>query len=507
MAEPIKYHIGKDEQDMDYTKKHIADQSRNKVALTGTIIMNVIIAVAYVVEVLKGVRGLGSYLIVLSLCVLSPVISVMVYMKKKDAFAIRYIISISFSLLYSYIMLTTSTGMAFCYVIVLFLALTVYTDMKLSVSLGVYALLINIVRLIIMFSQGTLTGTEITDAEIIIACLILSVVYATLALSKIMQIDEANVSKATEEKEQTQKLLEKIMEVTAAMTEEINQVTIKTDSLNESIAATQSAMEGLAHGADSAMQAIVVQQEHTGSIDEHVRQVSQGTDTVYDSAVNSEENLGKGQEIMTKLLHHVENAEQVNNMVASEMVELGKKSKQMGSILEIINGVASQTELLALNASIEAARAGEAGKGFAVVASEITSLAGQTENATGDITQLINDITDSLDRVNKSVDELLQSNHKQGELVEESARSFDVINGNTADIMTQAAQLKKSVESVEAANKLVVDNIVNVSSVTEEMTAGANETLESCRQNLETIKEVSNIINQLNQNAEELKQK
>ncbi len=490
---------------MDYTNKSIADQSRNKIAMISTSIMDVVIAVAYFVEVLKGVRTIGSYMIVFTLCFLPIIISVVTYIKKKDSKIIRYIIAVFFGLLYAYVMYGTSTNMAFCYVIVVFLALTVYMDKKLSIGLGVLAAIVNISRFSILGVQGKLTATDITEMEIIIACLLLSLVFLLLSLGKINQINEANVQKAKEEKEQTRLLLDKIMSVANAMAESIEQATQETVALHDSIETTKDAMDNLSSGAGAAAQAVNTQQEHTNKIDVQIHEVGEGTGAVYNSALNSKENLEKGQRIMSTLLGHVENAEKTNKLVAMEMTQLHKKSEQMGSIVELINDVASQTELLALNASIEAARAGEAGKGFAVVASEITNLAGQTEEATGNIVELITDIRQSLERVRVSVEELLESNHTQGSLVEENARSFDAISDNTADIMDQVKHLQRLVHSVETANRLVVDNISNVSAATQEITAEADSTLDSCEMNLKSIENVRSIMEKLNQNAEDLR--
>ena len=490
---------------MDYTNKSIADQSRNKVALVGTTIMNAVIAVAYFIEVIKGARGIGSYFIILALCVAPVIVAYVKYLKKKDSFSIRYILSIGFAFLYCYVMYGTSTNTTFCYVIVIFVVFTVYMDKKISIILSGTAAVINILRLGMVAIRGEITPIYITEMEIVLACLVLSTIFAVMALNKIAQINDANINKATEEKEQTDKLLEKIMVVTESMTENVEQASKETNTLCDSIEATKIAMANLSSGANTAAQAVMTQQERTAEIDEYVQQVGKGTKAVYSSAVNSQENLKKGQEIMSNLLGHVENAEKVNQLVATEMTELHNKSEQMGSIVELINDVASQTELLALNASIEAARAGEAGKGFAVVASEITSLAGQTEDATGKIVNLISDIRESLERVNRSVKDMLESNHTQGNLVEQNAKSFDAIHHNTEEILEEIKQLQKAVSLVEEANKTVVDNISHVSAVTEEITAEANTTLDSCEANLRSVETVGSIMKQLNHNAEALK--
>lgn len=490
---------------MDFTNKSVAEQSRNKVAVIGSSIMNVILAIAYVIEVFKGGRTIGSYLIVLLLCMLPMISTCLAYLKKKDTITIRYIVSIGFALLYSYIMFTSSTNITFCYVIVIFVILMVFMNRKILIALGVFSLIVNVARFALNLANGAVSADDVTEFEIVLACLALSVVFAIMALNKINQINEANVIRAREEKEQTANLLEKIMTITGAMTDKIKLVTNEADFLRDSIEATRNAMENLSGGASTAVEAVTTQQKHTGAIDDHVQEVGRGTKAVYDSAINSQDNLKNGQAIMTTLLKHVDDSQKLNSLVADEMKELHEKSEQMGSIIDLINEVASQTELLALNASIEAARAGEAGKGFAVVASEITNLAGQTEDATGKITQLIVGIRESLERVNQSVEKLMESSHKQSGLVEENAQSFNAINDNTNDIINQIQQLQGVVRIVEDANKLVVDNISNITAVTQEITAEVSNTLETCEMNQKAVYKVRTLVDELNQDAEELK--
>ena len=95
-----------------------------------------------------------------------------------------------------------------------------------------------------------------------------------------------------------------------------------------------------------------------------------------------------------------------NEEIIAKVNELNKSIEQMQSIVGLIQGVASKTSLLALNASIEAARAGEAGRGFAVVASNISELASQTQTATKDINNLINTVTKEMAEVSAAISSL-----------------------------------------------------------------------------------------------------
>lgn len=187
------------------------------------------------------------------------------------------------------------------------------------------------------------------------------------------------------------------------------------------------------------------------------------------------------------------------------MDELRKYADRMEGIMALISSVASQTSLLALNASIEAARAGEAGRGFAVVASEISGLAGQTSSATGDIRPLIENMTKSLNEVVKSVDGLLESNGMQNGYVNDTAENFKRIHGSTQSIFGQMGRLKHTVDAVSDANRMIINSVENVSAVMQEVTAGANETLEGSRRNLESVADIADIMGRMNESAEKLR--
>ena len=207
---------------------------------------------------------------------------------------------------------------------------------------------------------------------------------------------------------------------------------------------------------------------------------------------------------MKDLLQQVKVSESASTLVAQEMEGLKEYADKMQDIIGLIGNVSSQTGLLALNASIEAARAGEAGRGFAVVASEISSLAAQTDNATGDINKLIENIAKSIGEVTDAMNRLLESNRLQNEYVDRTAESFERIHNSTQGVADHAVQLKQTVDVVTEANRKVVESIENVSAVTQEVTASANETLESCNMNLQTIAKVTDIMELLGEEARDL---
>ena len=174
---------------MDLSIEKNAAISKNKTAMTGIFIMNTILAAAYLLEVVKHTRTIPSYLVVLALCVVPSILSIIFYIKKNDTKSVRYILGVGFGMLYSYVMFTTSTDLAFCYVIVAFVILLVYTDVKLMLTLGIYAFLVNIALIIKKVVTGTFTAVALTNAEIMLACIVLTFVFAFMAVKKINKIN------------------------------------------------------------------------------------------------------------------------------------------------------------------------------------------------------------------------------------------------------------------------------------------------------------------------------
>jgi len=488
----------------DLSVMSVAAASKNMTAISGMLVMNLVLAIAYALEVVKKARSFGSYSVILALCVVPSVLAVVMFLKKRETLAVKYVFATGFALLYAYIMFTTSTNMAFCYVIVAYVILMVYTDTKLLLGLGGSAILTNVVLVVMKVMKGEFVGAKITEAEIVFACLLLTGFFSLLALRKINGINQANIDKAEEERKQSEGILQNTLEVATAMNENIKASVAEAESLREAIGETQRAMEELTAGATNGVSAIAVQKQNTETISENVSQVDSAVNSIVAEVQNAEENLEKGNAIMKELLHQVQVSGESGTLVAEKMEELKANADKMQSIMGLISNVANQTGLLALNASIEAARAGEAGKGFSVVATEISNLSSQTNAATGEINTLISSIVNSIGAVTEAMERLLESSRMQNQYVDDTANNFEQIHNSTQNIVEQVTQLKETVDVVTAANAQVSDGIVNVETVTQKVMDGANETLESCNTNLQSIANVTEIMDKLMENAEKL---
>lgn len=481
-----------------------AKASRNMTAIIGVSIMDIVLALAYVLEVVKGARDILSYGIIAALCILPIIFAIAVYIKSPASRVIRYIYAGGFALLYAYIMLTSASALTFCYILVIYSVLMVYEDFTLNLGLGVFGFLVNIVDIILTAVTTGLSAEQITNAEITIACIVLNCFFAVLALRKVSTIGAANARKADAQREQSEKLLQTTLAVAATITDNIEVAVGETERLNAAMNVTRESMEMLTAGTNDTVEAITDQQQSTSRINDYILEVEGATNQIVQELESTEANLTTGNEIMSELLAQVKVSQEFSEVAAREIEELKNNAGQMQSIVGMITNVANQTALLSLNASIEAARAGEAGRGFSVVAGEISNLASQTNTATTDINGLIDNITHSINEVTHAMEALLESNRFQNEYVGRTAANFEEIHSSTMGISRQAEQLRQTVDAVASANTQVIAGIDNVSAVTEEVTASASETLGSCNRNQESIEKVARIMEVLGAEAKKL---
>lgn len=208
---------------------------------------------------------------------------------------------------------------------------------------------------------------------------------------------------------------------------------------------------------------------------------------------NSEKTKDNAQDGMQKIVAYVEQMEEVNRSMRdmeSVFAAFGENTRGMTEALGSISSIASQTNLLSLNASIEAARAGEAGRGFAVVATEIRNLADDSQTAAAEIGQMIENVRKQADAMSNKLKDSMDQLEKGNQLTVEAKDSFAVICEGTDEVGNNVEDIMKRVETLTGKITEVVESM--------------NAIKEAADNNVTEINEISAIVTEESANLEEV---
>ena len=469
----------------------------NKNAVRALTILDSIISVAYLIEIFKHTRTVGYVMMVIALAMIPVVISHIDYRADNASPRTRHIVAIGFAILYTTVLFTTENILVFTYAIPMLVVITLYDDVKLIVLNGGGVAIINIIQVAVSFAKGM--------AEIQVLVLIVIVAYLVMVVNTNSVTHKMREEDLGAEHARTTQLLDEILSVSGKVTDTVAELAREMDTLKGSVDQTLNSMEEVSKGTSESADAAQTQLEQTTEISKHIKDVeaasgtiTENVDTAADAVATGQDNISR----MTKLTVQVDTA---GKDVASALSTFQQTAAEMNSITDIITNVASQTSLLALNASIEAARAGEAGRGFAVVASEISNLAGQTTEATENITSLINQVVSQVDTMVSTIEKLLKAGEEESKCAADTAVSFDQISGVVDVIKTHTADLDTLVDQLAKANEEIVNSIQTTSAITEQVTAHATETYSISEENHRIVEHINTLVDDLNEDAQSLK--
>lgn len=488
-------------------KTEMNDLARaNKMLLICYVITTVILDLAYLVEVIKNSRTLGYYAVFLLLSLVPMIIAVVMYMKNVENKAMRFVVAYCYAVLYTFVVFTTFTDVAFVYAIPMMIAITVYANTSFAIRVGTGVILVTVVQAVYQNTSAVLEHTDMATIEVKVFALLLCAIFSIIVADHFTKTSSIKLRMADEARNSSEELLDKVMNVSENMAQLIGNATDKVNFLHESMEKTMSSMEEVNSGTGDTVNAVQNQLEKTEQIQNHITNVEKASNAIKEDMAAARMELDEGNNNIDILIKQIEETNEESVRLGMEMQKLEASATQMENIINVIEGVTEQTALLALNASIEAARAGEAGKGFAVVASEISSLAGQTSTATVEITDLINNVSAELRTVMNMIQKLGESNTIQGEKAKKAVESFQGIDKVSQAVSEQSVYLERAVNDLSAANSEIVENIQTISAITEEVTAHSSETYTSSEENDRTASEVLELVNQLNSLAQTLKQ-
>ena len=262
--------------------------------------------------------------------------------------------------------------------------------------------------------------------------------------------------------------VEKIHDVVVQFRDTANDLSSSATELNTQSGSTSNSITG--------------QQKEIEQVETAMKEMSQTVQEVADSvasSANDAEEADKesktGREVVGETMHAIEALASDIEAASQVITKLQQDSDAIGSVLDVIRGIAEQTNLLALNAAIEAARAGEQGRGFAVVADEVRTLASRTQESTQEIHDMIERLQSGSKEAVLVMDKGRAQAHASVETADKARVSLAAITGAVGTIKDVSKQIAEASDEQRTMTTDINGNIVNISVAVRKTSEGAKE--------------------------------
>ena len=365
-----------------------------------------------------------------------------------------------------------------------FIGCILFYDTRFSLVATLYMIIMNwVVISVRAFVTHDITGGDVSNR--LVSCLVISImmfiVWYTTVVGK--RFNDDSLNRLQEEAGKQKAMVDDVLAIAEQVRKDTESAMGIVDDLKESSEVVRHSVSDISESTNQTAENIQTQTVMTQNIQENIEKTVERSEHMVRVAQRSNEVNARNMEMVKELKKQADVLAATNAQVAEAMHQLRENVSSVKNITNTIVSISSQTNLLALNASIESARAGEAGRGFAVVAEQIRELSENTRRETEQISAILEELTRNADQTVEAVEKSVAVSSEQDRMISGVADQFDEMNRNVNELVGDISDIDNMIESLSTANNQIVDNIMQLSATTEEVTAAAQQSSEITERN------------------------